>query len=150
MSTDVIGMIECRPGALLWGPDDEDSVWQAAIDLFLLNRGNAYDGLACLFGVRNTFGFHPVAADRGFPHDASAELSSQFAAYGGPAEVFGTTWLTWAEITRIDWAQTDGSGKRSRGQVAGDRSDWGRVWTVMRTLSEVHGAQNVRLVVWFH
>ncbi|WP_185303045.1 hypothetical protein [Streptomyces finlayi] len=38
------GMIECRPGARLWGRDDEDSIWQPAIDLFLLNRGNAYGG----------------------------------------------------------------------------------------------------------
>ncbi|MGW7064108.1 hypothetical protein ACWGHM_37190 [Streptomyces sp. NPDC054904] len=45
MSTDISGMIECRPGARLWGPDDEDSVWEVGIDLFLLNRGNAYDGL---------------------------------------------------------------------------------------------------------
>lgn len=59
LSTDVGGMIECRPGARLWGPGDEDSVWEPAIDLFLLNRGNAYDGLACLFGIRNSFGFRP-------------------------------------------------------------------------------------------
>ncbi|MFJ8563799.1 hypothetical protein [Streptomyces sp. NPDC093514] len=39
MSTDVSGMIECRPGARLWGPEDEDSVWEVGIDLFLLNRG---------------------------------------------------------------------------------------------------------------
>lgn len=38
MSTDVSGMIECRPGARLWGPDDEDSVWEVGIDLFLLRR----------------------------------------------------------------------------------------------------------------
>ncbi|GHI90432.1 hypothetical protein Sxan_77960 [Streptomyces xanthophaeus] len=43
----------------LRGPDDEDSVWEVAIGLFLLNRGNAYDGLACLCGVRNSFGFRP-------------------------------------------------------------------------------------------
>lgn len=30
MSTDVSGMIECRPGARLWGPDDEESVWEPA------------------------------------------------------------------------------------------------------------------------
>ncbi|WP_433508989.1 hypothetical protein ACQP2T_34095 [Nonomuraea sp. CA-143628] len=150
MSTDVSGMIECRPGARLWGPDDEDSVWQAAIDLFLLNRGNAYDGLACLFGIRNTFGFRPVAEGRGFPHDASEGLTGEFAVYGGPADVFGTTWLTWVEVASVDWTETDSSGRRNRGMVAGDESDWGRVWSVMRTLSEVHGAQNVRLVVWFH
>ncbi|GHG31279.1 hypothetical protein [Streptomyces zaomyceticus] len=93
MSTDVSGMIECRPGARLWGVDDEDTVWEAGIDLFLLNRGNAYDGLACLFGVRNYFGFRPLAEDRGFPDDASEGL---------------------------------------------------------RSLGEIHGAENVRLVVWFH
>lgn len=50
MSTDASGMVECRPGARFWGLDDEDSVWQAAIDLFLLNCGNAYDGLVCRSG----------------------------------------------------------------------------------------------------
>ncbi|MFD0374270.1 hypothetical protein [Streptomyces sp. NPDC127112] len=113
-------------------------------------RGNAYDGFACLFGIRNTFGFRPVAEGRGFPSDASEGLASEFAVYGGPADVFGTTWLTWAEVAAVDWAETDSSGTRSRGMVAGDESDWGRVWIVMRTLSEVHGAKNVRLVVWFH
>ncbi|MGW7461350.1 hypothetical protein ACWGIO_27150, partial [Streptomyces sp. NPDC054797] len=88
MSTDVSGMIECRPGARLWGPDDEDSVWEVGIDLFLLNRGNAYDGLACLFGVRNSYGFRPLAEDRGFPDDASDGLRGEFAGYGGPRYVF--------------------------------------------------------------
>ncbi|MDI3407128.1 hypothetical protein [Streptomyces cavernicola] len=54
MSTELSGTIECRPGARLWGPDDEHSLWQAAIDLWLLNVGNAYDALACLFGIRNS------------------------------------------------------------------------------------------------
>ncbi|TGB16064.1 hypothetical protein E2651_01065 [Streptomyces sp. MZ04] len=65
MSTEVSGTIECRPGVRLWGPDDKDSAWHAAIDLWLLNIGNAYDALACLFGVRNTYGFrHPAARTR--------------------------------------------------------------------------------------
>nr|MDT0516051.1 hypothetical protein [Streptomyces sp. DSM 41633] len=150
MSTDVSGMIECRPGARLRGPDDEDSVWEAAIDLFLLNRGNAYDGLACLFGVRNSFGFRPLAEGRGLPDDASDGLRGEFAAYGGPRDVHGTTWLAWAEVNTADWQETDASGTRSRASAAGTDTDWGRVWSVMRILSEVHGADNVRLVVWFH
>ncbi|MFJ7127327.1 hypothetical protein [Streptomyces sp. NPDC098101] len=150
MSTDVSGMIECRPGARLWGPDDEDTVWEAGIDLFLLNRGNAYDGLACLFGIRNTFGFRPLAEDRGFPGDASEGLREEFADYGGPDCVYGTTWLTWAELAAVDWQETDGSGTRSRVSAAGPDTDWGRVWRVMHVLAEVHGAENVRLVVWFH
>ncbi|GAA3085254.1 hypothetical protein GCM10010449_06260 [Streptomyces rectiviolaceus] len=150
MSTDVSGMIECRPGARLWGPEDEDSVWEAGIDLFLLNRGNAYDGLACLFGIRNSFGFRPLAERRGLPDDASDGLRGQFAAYGGPDDVHGTTWLTWAELAATDWQETDASGTRSRAAAAGTDSGWGRVWRVMSILSEVHGSENVRLVVWFH
>ncbi|MCX5392210.1 hypothetical protein [Streptomyces sp. NBC_00094] len=150
MSTDVSGMIECRPGARLWGPDDEDTVWEAGIDLFLLNRGNAYDGLACLFGVRNYFGFRPLAEDRGFPDDASEGLCREYADYGGPRYVHGTTWLTWAELSATDWQETDDSGTRSRASAAGPDTGWGPVWSVMRILGEVHGAENVRLVVWFH
>ena len=150
MSTDVSGMIECRPGARLWGPDDEDSVWEVGIDLFLLNRGNAYDGLACLFGIRNSFGFRPLAEGRGFPDDASDGLRGEFAGYGGPGDVHGTTWLTWAELDTADWLETDTSGVRTRASAAGVDTDWGRVWSFMRILSDIHGAENVRLVVWFH
>ncbi|WP_258024511.1 hypothetical protein [Streptomyces bambusae] len=125
-------------------------MWEPAIDLFLLNRGNAYDGLACLFGVRNTFGFRPLAESRGFPDDASDGLRGEFTAYGGPHDVHGTTWLTWDELNNADWQETDASGTRSRASAAGADTDWGRVWSVMRILSEVHGAENVRLVVWFH
>ncbi|MFD8020440.1 hypothetical protein ACFV6G_08440 [Streptomyces lavendulae] len=150
MSTDVSGMIECRPGARLWGPDDEDTVWEVAIDLLLLNRGNAYDGLACLFGIRNYFGFRPLAEGRGFPDDASDGLRDEFADCGGPRYVHGTTWLTWAELETTDWQETDTSGTRTRASAAGVDTDWGRVWDVMRILGEVHGAENVRLVVWFH
>ncbi|MEV6784490.1 hypothetical protein [Streptomyces sp. NPDC051098] len=123
MSTDVSGMIECRPGARLWHPEDEDSAWEAGIDLFLLNRGNAYGGLACLFGIRNSFGFHPLAEGRGLPDDASQGLRDEFAAYGGPDDVHGTTWLTWAELAATDWQETNASGTRSRAEVAGTDTD---------------------------
>ncbi|ROP47887.1 hypothetical protein EDD94_7600 [Streptomyces sp. PanSC9] len=77
-------MIECRPLARIYGEDDEDAVWHAAIDLFLLNIGNAYDALACLLGGRNSFGFQPLAEDRGLPHDASDGLRAEFDAWSGP------------------------------------------------------------------
>ncbi|MFJ2650352.1 hypothetical protein ACIO1C_26975 [Streptomyces sp. NPDC087420] len=149
MSTDVGGMIECRPGALIWGEEDEDTVWVAAIDLFLLNVGNAYDALACLFGVRNIFGFRPLAVDRGLPEDTSDGVRAGFSAYGGSAYAHGATWISWAELVAADWDAADGSGVHSRRAVAGDTTQWGPVWEVMRTLSGLHGAENVRLVVWF-
>ncbi|MFJ4832993.1 hypothetical protein ACIP79_24270 [Streptomyces sp. NPDC088747] len=150
MSTEVSGMIECRPGARLWGPGDEDSGWHSAIDLFLLNNGNAYDALACLFGIRNSFGFRALAQDRGFPCDASKTLRAEYALYDATGDAHGTTWITWAELACADWQETDSSGKRSRESVAGDQTHWGPVWSVMRTLGELHGADHVRLVAWFH
>lgn len=150
MSTDFSGVIECNPGASIWGPNDEDSVWESAIDVWLLNTGNAYDALASLFGVRNSFGFRPLAEGRGLPEDTSNGICAAFAAAGGPDDVYGTTWITWAELISADWRETDSSGSRSRQAVAGDATHWGPVWSVMRTLAEVHGPEHVRLVVWFH
>ena len=64
--------------------NDEDSVWVGAIDLIVLDTDNAYDALACLFGVRNSYGFRPLAEGRGLPVDASDEVRATFAGYGGP------------------------------------------------------------------
>lgn len=101
MATEIDGVIECRPGARLWGTDDEDSVWHAAMELWLLNIGNAYDALACLFGIRNTYGFQPLAADRGLPTDAFETVAGEHAAWGLDS-VHGTTWITWAELLAAD------------------------------------------------
>ncbi|MER5485925.1 hypothetical protein ABT024_22295 [Streptomyces sp. NPDC002812] len=95
-------------------------------------------------------GHSHLAEDRGFPDDASDGLRAEFAGYGGPHDVHGTTWLTWAELDTTDWQETNASGTRTRASAAGIDTDWGRVWSVMHILSEVHGAENVRLVVWFH
>ncbi|GII58996.1 hypothetical protein Pth03_73850 [Planotetraspora thailandica] len=110
MSTEVSGMIECKPWAHVWEGDDEDPGWQAGIDLCLLNTGNAYDALACLFGVRNSFGFQPLTEGRGLPRDASDGLRDVFAAEGGPEDVWGTTWISWAELAAANWDETDRSG----------------------------------------
>ncbi|MFC8271455.1 hypothetical protein ACFUJR_02700 [Streptomyces sp. NPDC057271] len=58
--------------------------------------------------------------------------------------------MTWVDLSATDWRETDASGTRSRASAAGADTDWGRVWSVMRILGEVHGAENVRLVAWFH
>ncbi|MCL6736234.1 hypothetical protein [Streptomyces neyagawaensis] len=149
MATDLSGLIECRPGTRLWGPDDEDSVWHAAMDLFVLNVGNAYDALACLFGVRNDTGFRPLAENRGFPNTASEALRDTYAPYADSTDLHGTTWITWAELASADWNETNSAGTRTRAMAAGPDTHWAPVWTVMRTLSDLHGPDDVRLVVWF-
>ncbi|MFJ8762726.1 hypothetical protein [Streptomyces cyaneofuscatus] len=39
--------------------------------------------------------------------------------------------------------------ERFRRREAVPDHEWGPVWTVMRTLAELHGDDDVRLVVWF-
>ncbi|WTJ00931.1 hypothetical protein OG713_44025 [Streptomyces sp. NBC_00723] len=91
-----------------------------------------------------------VAEGRGFPGDASQELRAAYTPYSDSSDVHGTTHITWAELASADWKETDSSGVRSRDMAARDQTHWEPVWSVMRTLGELHGAQNVRLVVWFH
>lgn len=52
--------------------------------------------------------------DRGFPDDASDGLRAEFACYGGPHDVHGTTWLTWAELDAADRQETDATGSPRR------------------------------------
>ncbi|MFF1453735.1 hypothetical protein ACFVYF_37210 [Streptomyces sp. NPDC058274] len=94
--------------------------------------------------MRNSFGFRPLAEERGLPGDASDGVRAEVTAYGGPEDVHGTTWITWAELSAADWDEADGSGARSRRTVAGDSTHWGPVWQAMRTLGGLHGAENVR------
>ncbi len=58
--------------------------------------------------------------------------------------------LAWDELRTTDWQETNSSDTRTCASAAGNETGWGRVWSVMRILSEIHGADNVRLAVWFH
>ncbi|WP_405679499.1 hypothetical protein OG239_21975 [Streptomyces sp. NBC_00868] len=52
---------------------------------------------------------------------------------------------------RTEWPDGDRLfriGRLRRKDVVPD-SDWGAVWSVMRTLTGLHGDEGVRLVVWF-
>ncbi|MFE7858461.1 hypothetical protein [Streptomyces sp. NPDC057403] len=122
-------------------------MWHTAVDLFPLDPGNAYGALACLFGIRNSFGFHPLAGGRGLPTDASAGLRDTFRAWGGDAR--GTTLISWTELEAADWDATDASGRISRRSVAGPGTGWAAVRGVMRTSAGLHEVSYVRLVVRF-
>ncbi|MFI2114425.1 hypothetical protein ACH489_08150 [Streptomyces rubiginosohelvolus] len=102
MGTDISGFIEYRaPG------DDQEPVWFGAHDLSPLNDDvRNYDAFGCLFGVRNYANFRPLAAGRGFPSDASAALSAQFAQLAewyGEDGFHSATWITWAEVKAVNW-----------------------------------------------
>ncbi|SEO15374.1 hypothetical protein [Actinacidiphila rubida] len=103
MGTDISGFVECRA----WRFHEEEgeaTTWHGVIDLFFLNTTRDYDAFGCLFGVRNYAGFRPLAADRGMPADASEAVRAELATLARwPDQMYGVTWITWAEVKRIDW-----------------------------------------------
>ncbi|WP_329368247.1 hypothetical protein [Streptomyces sp. NBC_01483] len=113
----------------------------------------SYEAFGCLFGVRNG-SFEPLAARRGFPQDASRAAAR---AYQWELEdAHSPSWIDWAELEAAEWDEPEApiaerptcDDRLTRRQAVRDE-DWGDVWTVMRTLAERHGAENVRLVAWF-
>ncbi|MFJ8039541.1 hypothetical protein ACIRBX_03375 [Kitasatospora sp. NPDC096147] len=61
--------------------------------------------------------------------------------YGGRRWPEGTEWRDGEVGFRVV--------RLRRREAAGPDGEWGPVWAVMRALAEVHGKENVRLVVWF-
>ncbi|MFI7706599.1 hypothetical protein [Nonomuraea sp. NPDC049480] len=99
MGTSIHGFVECRTWTR--GLDIDERAWCAAISLSMLGVTRDYDAFDCLFGVRSSGNWRPIAADRGLPLDASETARAELAEWGEAA--FGVTWLSWDEVTAIDW-----------------------------------------------
>lgn len=101
MVTDIYGGIEVRDP---W-QGDENEGWIKAIDLFpLLEDGGpsgAYPAYAFLFGVRNEYGFRPIAELRGLPADASASMREGLQPWLDDEEM-AVSWLLWSEVKNLD------------------------------------------------
>ncbi|MFD8480490.1 hypothetical protein [Kitasatospora sp. NPDC059673] len=105
MSTNIHGGIEFRhPGVDAGYYDGEP--WVMATDLWPLYDQSDYAAFGCLFGVRNYAGFRPLAADRGLPPDLSGGLRAELEPWVEAGDLHGATWVSWAEITRLDPAST--------------------------------------------
>ncbi|MER7850907.1 hypothetical protein ABTZ03_44080 [Kitasatospora sp. NPDC096077] len=105
MSTDIHGGIEFRhPGVDAGYYDGEP--WAMAMDLWPLYDQSDYAAFGCLFGVRNYAGFRPLAADRGLPPDLSGGLRAELEPMVEAGDLHGATWVSWAEISRLDSAST--------------------------------------------
>ncbi|WP_432043817.1 hypothetical protein [Streptomyces cadmiisoli] len=103
MSTDIHGGIEFRhPGVDTDYYDGEP--WVAAMDLWPLYDETDYAAFGCLFGVRNHAGFQPLAPDRGLPGDLSSGLRSQLGSWVAAGDLYGATWVSWAELASMDRA----------------------------------------------
>ena len=72
-------------------------------------------------------------------------------------EIGHASWLTWAEIERIDWEEpaetTEPVGLSSVDHVATRREalsdSWILLFDLMRRLAQDYGSDHVRLTVWF-
>jgi hypothetical protein len=107
-----------------------------------------------LFGRQNTGQFQSVAAKRGMPPNPSEDFLVEYAEYGGGV---GTTWITWSELTVIDWDEQENPLYYGGGQVPDPlhrRVDyiaggWTTLFDMMEVLAAAYGAENVRLSIWF-
>ncbi|MGW4624529.1 hypothetical protein [Streptomyces rubiginosohelvolus] len=155
MGTDIHGFIEVRNSYIDTAePDDDEDLfrWHSAVALDHLYNGRPYEAFGCLFGVRGR-SFEPLAAQRGFPRDASRAVTRAFE--WEREDSHSPSWISQAELERADWDSTGSFGEVSepkvlltRRQAACDE-EWGDVWSVTTVLAQRHGADNVRLVVWF-
>jgi len=93
VGVDITGWVEVRRDFDEWSP-------LLNLEVFL---GRNYDLFGCLFGEVNHAGFHPVAASRGLPHDASAAVRAHFSEL--EPHIFGVTWIGWEEVRHIDWEE---------------------------------------------
>ncbi|GHG54173.1 hypothetical protein [Streptomyces griseocarneus] len=148
MSTDIYGCIEVRNPCA-----DEDwyewAPWHHAMDLYPLYSDQNYAAFACLFGVRNSAGWDPLAAGRGLPADVSPEMKEEFdKARGIDPAVHSPTWVTWAELDRLDMDAAPAGGRDVRDAV-GPGTGWEHVFAVMRALAGRFGGDGVRLVAYF-
>lgn len=175
MGVDIYGWVEVKePRA---NNPNFSLKWRALMDISLVVE-RSYAIFGSLFGVRNEDGFSPIAAGRGFPHDASDRVLRDSA--DGAVK---PTWLGPEDLAHVDWDEVgareverggevfeyqmmDSSGQTSsiqsheHGEVEHEvRKRWSRdevmtpgwraTLAIMQALALRFGAQGVRLVVWF-
>jgi hypothetical protein len=132
---------------------------------------------ASLFGVRNSYGFTPLASARGLPSDVSYGVKHWMEESG--VEHL-PSWVTWQELAAMDWEE-EGSNltglsfseeeAAQQTSVVDTQPDparpgsvlvfkhwkrrelvwptWTTLFKVMETLAGHYGDEGVRLVVWF-
>lgn len=104
--------------------------WFAVIDLDESLTRN-YDMFGRLFGVQNNKSYHPIAANRGLPANASYLAKQEAEADEAIGCCHSKSWVSYHELdsSQFEW--------------------WQEFWLRLTELAEKHGRINVRLVVWF-
>jgi len=105
VGTDISGWVEYQ----LTGSSSDESMWYPVIRIGCLPSRN-YDMFGCLFGVRNSAHFKPIAANRGTPSDVSYDARGELREIADAEpklrdEFHSYSWIRWAEIKNIDWEE---------------------------------------------
>ncbi|MFG1665289.1 hypothetical protein [Streptomyces sp. Y7] len=98
MGTDIHGFIEVRNSYVDSSePDDDEPFfrWHPAIPLDHVHNDRSYAAFGCLFGVRGR-AFEPLAAQRGFPQDASRAVTRAYERERPDSH--SPSWISWSEL----------------------------------------------------
>jgi len=79
----------------------DEGHWYAAVCVEGVT-GRSYDSFGCLFGVRNSAQFKPVADHRGLPDDLSLTAKVD---HGECSDYHSESYLSFDEIQAIDWSE---------------------------------------------
>ncbi|HEY7094728.1 MAG TPA: hypothetical protein VH393_16210 [Ktedonobacterales bacterium] len=141
MGVDIDGWIEVNFGF------NGHGYWEGFAQIKHLADRN-YGLFGGFFGVRNADEFIPLAANRGIPADASADVNI----HQEPLNC-NSSWILWSEIEQVDWQE-----RAARAFPPDDQPltrentvtpGWRIIFTIMEALATRYGGQRVRLVVWF-
>jgi hypothetical protein len=158
MGTDIRGWIEVFE--VFDQPRDLSGAWRAAVRIDNIVERN-YGMFGSLFGVRNDYGFRPIAAERGVPFGISSDLVRYYEMPADPADrgpdwALSPTWISQRELQSVDWQElgeqpepgTPPGPLRRREEVV--TPGWRTVLDIMEVLARQFGDDGVRLVVWFY
>jgi hypothetical protein len=176
MGADILEGIEVKMFRLPEEYHWQASRWEALLTLEPLVVRD-YGVFASLFGVRNGYGFTPLAPARDLPSDVSYGIKHWMEESGVDHL---PSWVTWQELAAMDWEE-EGSNlvgismsaeeaaqqtgvvethldKSRPGQVVVVKQwkrrelvwpTWTTLFKVMETLAGHYGDERVHLVVWF-
>lgn len=155
MGTDIYGWVEVDD-ARNYPP----GTWTGVIRIYGF-VGRTYGMYGSLFGHRNEDGFRPIAANRGLPTGLSKELQ-EFEDVRPNSHRVGATWLSWRDITTIDWDEegtiahpivtkqgalpTESKMRRRKDVLT---PEWEMLFEMMAILARHYSEDGVRIVAWF-
>ena len=136
---DIHGRIEVR--------DSTGGAWRACDDMRDY-VGRYYRMFAALFGVRDSYGVVPLAAQRDIPEDVAPETLREYGARQSAWQTgyHSASWVSWSELVPFIGAHAADRNEWDDPLIS---PEWEALFVTMERYAAVYGGDGVRLVVWF-